>query len=328
MLEEYKRALVTGGCGFIGSHLTRALLSLGKEVAVLDSCSSGSADNLAPGASLSRGDVRDLEVVKSATRDADVVFHLAANANGTRSVEDPKWDFEINALGTVNVLVAAMEAGVKRLVYVSSAAVYGTPQTFPVAETHPTEPFMPYGASKLAAEVQCMAYTRSYGLPVVIGRPQAVYGPGETAALALVEIGRYIRWHLNGMPVRIVGDPDLKTRDFVYVGDAARAFLILADRGEPGEAYNIGSGGEVTMRELVEIIGAATGRPTRIEAKQEITEDTYRLVADITKLKALGYEPQMELAEGVTLLAGDLGQNPELPGSNTIFTPEQRGESW
>ncbi len=261
---------MTGGCGFIGRHLTEALVSLGKEVTVLDSCPIESEAKVPAGASLVRGDVRRLEEVKAAVQGVDLLFHLAANASGTRSILDPLFDFETNALGTVNVLVAAVEAKVRRMVHVSSAAVYGTPQAFPIAEDHPTEPFMPYGGSKLASEVQCKSFFRTYGLPVVIARPMAVYGLGENPELALVEIGRYLRWHLNGGPIQMVGDPERKTRDFVHVSDLVQGLLILADRGNPGEAYNVASGGEVSMRALADIIGDVTGRPAEVATKADI----------------------------------------------------------
>ncbi len=324
MLGAYTRVAVTGGCGFIGHHLVGALLSLGKAVAVLDNLSSGS--NVAPGIRLVRGDLRDPARVQEALQDAELVFHVAANANGTVSVNDPRFDFESNVVGTFNVLEAAREMGVRRLVQVSSFSVYGVPQRFPIDEEHPTEPFVPYGGDKLAGEVLAKTFFRTYGLPVVIGRPVAVYGPGENPELALVEISRYLRWHLNGRPIRIVGDVDRKTRDFVHVSDLVQGLLVLAEGGQFGESYNIGSGGEVSMRQLVETIGAVTGSEAAIDAVTEITEDTYRLVADITKIRALGYEPKVSLHEGVAQLAEELGRRPALPRGTTIFKPEQQGE--
>ena len=174
MLEQYQKVLVTGGRGFIGSHLVSTLLSMGKEVAVFDNLSTGTKSDLLPGAELRGGDLRRATEIATALKGINLVFHLAANANGTRSVLDPFYDFETNTIGTVNLLVAATEPKVDKVVYVSSAAVYGTPQAFPMAEDHPTEPFMPYGGSKLASEVQRKTFFRTYGLPVTIGRPMAV----------------------------------------------------------------------------------------------------------------------------------------------------------
>ncbi len=326
-MEKYETYLVTGGCGFIGSHLVDALTSQGKEVVVLDNFSSGSESNLNPGPRLVHGDVRDPGQVASVMKDVDLVFHIAANANGTRSVNDPRFDFETNAVGTLTVLEAALDSGVRRVVYVSSASVYGTPQHFPMSEDHPTEPFVPYGGSKLAGEVLCRTFYRAYQLPVVIGRPFCVYGPRENPELALVEISRYLRWHLNEMPIPVVGDPARKTRDFVHVSDVVQGLLILADKGELGEAYNVGSGEEVSMTQLAEVIGSATGRPATVEAISHITDDTYRLVGDIAKLRSLGYTPRMALKEGVRQLAQELGERPALPGGETIFKRGQQAEA-
>ena len=326
MLEQYARVLVTGGCGFIGSHLVGALLSLGKEMVVLDNLSSGTEENLVPEVRLIRGDVRDPGQVSEAMKGVDLVFHVAANANGTRSVNEPRLDFETNAAGTINVLEAALDGGVKKVVYVSSASVYGTPRHFPMGEDHPTEPFVPYGASKLAGDVLCRTFFRTYELPVVIGRPFCVYGPRENPELALVEVSRYLRWHLNGRPIQIVGDVDRKTRDFVHVSDVVQGLLLLAERGGLGEVYNVGSGEEVTMRQLAEVIGSVTGHPAAVEALPRITDDTYRLVGDITKIRALGYAPSMALTEGVKQLAQELGERPALPSGETIFKRGQRAE--
>lgn len=326
MLEQYAKVLVTGGCGFIGSHLVDALLSLGKAVTVIDNLSSGSEKNLIPGVRLMRGDVRDSGQVSEAMKGADLVFHVAANANGTRSINDPGFDFETNAVGTFNVLQAAVGGSVKKVVYISSASVYGTPRHFPMGEDHPTEPFVPYGASKLAGDVFCRTFFRTYELPVVIGRPFCVYGPRENPDLALVEVSRYLRWHLNGRPIQIVGDVDRKTRDFVHVSDVVQGLVLLADQGSGGQVYNIGSGEEVTMRQLTEVIGSVTGRSATVEALPHITEDTYRLVGDIAKIRALGYTARTDLREGVKQLARELGERPALPAGETIFIRGQRAE--
>ena len=326
MLDEYGRVLVTGGAGFIGSHLVETLVDLGKEVVVFDKLSTGSEQNVPSGVTFTMGDVRDPAQIAEAATGADLIFHLAANANGTVSVNDPRFDFETNALGTFNVADAALQAGVKRLVYLSSASVYGTPQRFPMEEDHPTQPFVPYGASKLAGEICCRIFSETYGLPLVIGRPFCVYGPRENPRLALVEVSRYLSWHLNGRPIQIIGDPEKKTRDFVHVSDVVQGLLLLADRAPVGEVFNLGSGTEVTMRELAEVIGSVTGRPAVVETVPEITEDTYRLVGGVAKIRSLGYSPRVSLAEGVRQLAEEFGENPEMPAGETIFKRGQRAE--
>ena len=326
MLEEYGKILVTGGAGFIGSHLVDALMALSKDVVAFDNLFTGSQQNVASGAMLVRGDVRDATQIAEAARGSDLIFHLAANANGTVSVNDPRLDFETNALGTFNVLDAALQAGAKKFVYISSASVYGTPQRFPMAEDHPTNPFMPYGASKLAGEIYCRSFFQTYGLPLVVGRPFCVYGPREHPKLALVEVSRYLRWHLNGKPIQIVGDLDRKTRDFVHISDVVQGLLLIADHAPAGEVFNLGSGEEVTMRELTDVISSVTGRPAAIDAIPVITEDTYRLVGDISKIRSLGYTPRVSLAEGVRQLAEALGERPEMPSGATVFKRDQRAE--
>ncbi len=323
MLEQYETVLVTGGCGFIGSHLTAALLAMNKRVIVIDNLTSGFEQNLPRDAELRRGDVRQYDDVKPALEGVDVVFHIAANANGSLSVNDPLADFHLNVGSTVNMLTAAVEAKVKRFVYFSSASTYGVPQAFPMDEEHPQQPTIPYGAGKVASEAYCKTFVRTYPLPVVMARPFCVYGPRENAELALVEVTRYLRWRLNGQAIQIVGDPDRKTRDFIHISDLVQGVITLADRGVVGEAYNVGSGTEISMRELTDVLASVTDRPATIDAITAITEDTYRLVADISKLKALGYEPKMDIQDGVRELAEHLGDQPALPGGATIFHPGQ-----
>ena len=322
MTGGFGKVLVTGALGFIGRHLAEALLGEGADVTILDNAGAEPPS----GARLVRGDVRRPDDVARAVAGSELVFHVAGNANGTLSVLDPRLDFETNALGSFNVADAAARAEVGRLVYVSSASVYGTPVRFPMDEEHPTKPFVPYGASKLSGELASLTLFRAIGLPVVAARPFCVYGPGEDPKHTLVEPGRYLRWHLNRRPIQVVGDPDRKTRDFVHVSDLVAALLVLARAGVPGEAYNAGSGEEVSMRQLVDAIGEATHREPQLETIPEITDDTYRLVADISKLKALGYEPKMPLLQGLEELAEELGQNPELPSTPTIFRRGQRAE--
>ena len=326
VLDDFQKILVTGGTGFIGSHLTAALLSLGKEVVVFDNLSTSSQENLPLGARLMIGTLLNPRQVAEAVKGTTLIFHAAANANGTVSVNDPRFDFESNAYGTFNVLDAALHAGIKKFVYISSASVYGIPRRFPIGEDHPTTPFIPYGASKLVGEIYCHSFCYTYGLPVVIGRPFCVYGARENPKLALVEVGRYLRWHLNNKPIRIVGDVERKTRDFVHVSDVVRGLLLIADRGGAGEVFNLGSGEEISMRQLTESIGLITSRYPIIDVLPDITEDTYRLVSDISKIRSLGYSPKVSLIDGIRYLAEDLGKHPEMPMCPTIFKRGQRGE--
>src|SRR6266542_957054 len=280
VLDRHDGIAVTGGLGFIGRHLVRALLDQGKRVIVLDRRCPGDSDDH-PGIEYRVVDVREPRSLPDAFAKADLVFHLAANANGTYSVEHPVEDFQANCVGTFNVLQAAVETGVRRVVYVSSASVYGTPRRFPIRESHPTDPIMPYGASKLAGERFGLAFLHSYGLDFVAARPFCVYGPGEDPATSLVEVSRYLRWHLNGRAIQVVGDARRKTRDFIHVSDAVGGLVAIAERAEPGEILNVGSGTEVSMRELAERTQRVAGGTVRVRELTDIQDDTHRLVADI-----------------------------------------------
>ncbi len=315
--------VVTGGAGFVGRHLVAALSSLGKKTTVVDHAELPADVAALPGVRHARADLRDYGETLLALQGADVVFHLAGNASGTVSVEKPRHDFHLNALGTCNVGNAGLELGVRRLVYLSSAIVYGTPRRSPMGEDHPTEPFLPYGASKLSGELTLRSLYQSAGLPVVIGRSFVIYGPGEDPRRAGGEVSQFLRWHLNELPIPVVGDIDRKTRDFIHVEDLCRALVTLADRGRDGETYNLGSGTEVSLRELAEAVGKATGRPALLDVDDSSLEDSFSLVADVSRLAALGFGPAIGLADGLASLAAALGPFPELPTAKAVFRKER-----
>ncbi|MCI3928162.1 NAD-dependent epimerase/dehydratase family protein [Streptomyces sp. AN091965] len=326
-LRGHDEVVVTGGAGFVGRHLVTALSRLDKKVTVVDHAELPEDVAALPGVRHARADLRDYGETLLALQGADAVFHLAGNASGTVSVEKPRHDFHLNALGTCNVGNACLELGVRRLVYLSSAIVYGTPQCAPMGEDHPTQPFLPYGASKLSGELTLRSLHQSAGLPVVIGRSFVIYGPGEDPTRAGGEVSQFLRWHLNEQPIPVVGDIDRKTRDFIHVDDLCRALVTLADRGQDGETYNLGSGTEVSMRELAEAVGKATGRPALLDADDSSLEDSFALVADVSRLAALGFSPAIDLAEGLASLAAALGPFPELPTAKAVFRkdrPERR----
>jgi UDP-glucose 4-epimerase len=326
MLKQYKRVLVTGGLGFIGSHLVDELVSLKKEVTIVDNYDTALHKTVPQGVTLIEADIRHPEHVAEAAKGAELIFHVAANSNGSISVENPRFDFEVNAIGTFNVLEGALKVGAKRVLYVASASVYGIPQYYPMDEKHSTRPFVPYGASKLMGELACLSFFHAKGLPVVMARPFCVYGPGENPKIALVEVSRYLRWHLNHQPIQIVGDMKQKTRDFVHVRDLIQGFLLIADKAAAGEVFNVGSGEETSMERLVDVIGQVTGQTPRVHQIPQITKDTYRLVADITKLRSLGYTPRVSLTDGIRELVQALGKHPELPSGKTIFKEGQQAE--
>lgn len=318
-----ERFAVTGGSGFVGGHLVRSLVERGGKVTVVDLAEP--APDLAelPGVEHVRTDLRDYGEVLLALQGADTIFHLGGNASGTHSVQNPRADFQANALGTSNVGNAAVQLGARRLVYLSSAIVYGTPRQVPLTEEAPLQPFLPYGASKLSGEFVLRSLHATFDLPVVIGRSFVIYGPGEDPRRAGGEVSQFLRWQLNERPIPVVGDLDAKTRDFIHVSDLCRALLTLAASGAPGEAYNLGTGREVSMRQLADAVAAATGRPAPLVNDATRLEDSFRLVADVGRLSALGFRPEVSLDAGLRALADHLGPYPELPTVTAVFRQEQ-----
>jgi UDP-glucose 4-epimerase len=255
------RALVTGGAGFIGSHLVDALLAHGHAVAVVDDLSTGSRERVPDGVTLHVLDVAEIALVMADER-PDVVFHLAAQVDVRHSVSDPARDARVNVAGTANVLEAARRAGVRRVLLASTAGVYGDAAPIPTPESAPVEPYSPYCAGKAAAETYLALFTRLHGLSTLSLRFGNVYGPrqnphGEAGVIAI-----FAGAAAAGDVVTVYGDGN-QTRDYVYVGDAAAAFLAAAGSGCVG-AINIGTGRETSVLELVDALGAeATVAPAR-----------------------------------------------------------------
>jgi len=316
-LTSGTRAIVTGGHGFVGSHLVDALRQRGVAVTVLD-VAPPPRDHPADVAHRSV-DLREPASVRAALVPTDVVFHLAGNASGTVSVDQPRFDFETNADGTFNLCEALLDSPPQRFTYLSSAMVYGRPECTPMPEDHPLRPFLPYAASKLAGEHIAGSMFEAYGLRTVIGRAFTIYGPGEDPRRAGGEVSQFVRWHLNRRPIPAVGDADRKTRDFTHVDDLVDGLITITERGTPGGVYNLGTGSETSLRELADLVGRITGRPADLHCDGQMLDDSYRHVADITKLRALGYRPRVSLAEGVADLALALGDDPELPSNPAIF---------
>lgn len=307
MLGGFERALVTGGAGFIGSHVTERLVQLGKEVTLVDSLRTGRKENISREVRFVRGDITDLEEVRANLRDVDVVFHAAAQTSTPKSVEDPLLDFRINALGTLNVLRAALDSEVKKVVYCSTAAVFGQPRYLPVDEKHPFEPISPYGASKLAGELYCLAFYRTYGLRTVSLRFFNVYGPRENLETTLDEVALYLSSAMRNRAITVLGDGN-QSRDFVYVKDIARALLLAADsKSAEGRAFNIGTGVETSINDLVDTIERVTGRKAVVRHKPWRKGDIHRSFADISKARTiLGFSPRYTLKDGIQELAGNL----------------------
>jgi UDP-glucose 4-epimerase len=296
------RALVTGGAGFIGSNLVGLLLSQGCEVTVLDDLSSGYEKNLEPFPAVRfiRGDVRDAAAVHQAMSDAPrYVFHLAASVGNARSIEDPIADAEVNHVGTLRVLEAARDAGVAKLVFSSSAGIFGELKTIPIREDHPAEPRSPYGVSKLAAEKQCLAHAHLYGLDVVCLRYFNVYGVNQRYDLYGNVIPIFAHRLLRDEPLIIYGDGE-QTRDFANVRDVANANYRAALTPGVGGAFNIGSGTRVTINELVRLMEEAFQTKTSVEYTDPRPGDVRDSLADISAARSsFGYEPEVTLSEGL-----------------------------
>jgi UDP-glucose 4-epimerase len=301
------RTLVTGGAGFIGSNVVDALLARGDEVVVLDDLSTGRESNLegarAKGAELVRADIRDSDRVAQIVGEAapEAIFHLAAQIDVRKSVDDPGWDASINVEGTANVLEAGRKAGVARFVNTSTGgAIYGDVDTIPSPESTPPAPMAGYGTSKFCAEQYCNLYARLHGLSTVTLRYGNVYGPrqdplGEAGVIAIF-CGKL----MDGGRPRIYGD-GRQTRDYVFVGDVVAANLAAADNRDVGGAVNVGTGQETSVLELVAILQEEGGRddfePEFADARLGEIE---RSCLDVTRARIeLGWEARTSLNDGM-----------------------------
>jgi len=308
------RVLVTGGAGFIGSHLVDGLMSGGFDVVVLDDFSSGRRENLSVHFGKSNfclvdGDVRVKADVEKALEGVDVVFHLAAIVSVDFSVKDPLLVNEVNVGGTLNVLRESLKAGVKRFVYASSCAVYGEPVNLPINEEHPAKPMSPYGVSKLAAEHYCRVFYEVYGFEAVCLRFFNVYGSRQVVGPYSGVIVNFIDKLKRGEEPIIYGDGE-QTRDFVFVGDVVDACLrAMRCKNCVGETINVGSGVETPINRLadalIELFGTRDVKPVYAKAR---AGDIRRSYADLSKAEGLlGYKPKASLKEGLTMLLKSWG---------------------
>jgi UDP-glucose 4-epimerase len=295
------RALVTGGAGFIGSNVVKLLVEEGHSVVVLDNLSSGCLCNLDPFPQIQfvQADVRDASALSRAMQGVEVVFHLAASVGNKRSIENPFQDAEVNVIGTLRVLEAARHAGVRKIVFSSSAGIFGEPKYLPINEDHPVEPESPYGASKLAAEKLCLVYAKLYGLEAICLRYFNVYGVNQRYDAYGNVIPIFAYQMLRGLPITIFGDGE-QTRDFVNVRDVAMAnYKAAMVRGVSGP-FNIGSGTAVTINELVRLMTETSLVQPKIEYGLPRKGDVRHSLADISAARrVLGYEPTTSLNEGL-----------------------------
>jgi UDP-glucose 4-epimerase len=297
------RVLVTGGGGFIGSHLVERLLRDGHAVRVLDSFVTGQRENLeALGeAELIEGDVQSFERVHNASRDCEVVLHQAALPSVPRSIADPLMTNVVNVTGTLNVLLAARDNNVRRVVYASSSSVYGMTLDLPKRETMAAQPISPYAVSKLAAEGYCRAFSRVYGLESVVLRYFNVFGPRQNPnSQYSAVIPRFITAALEGYPPTIFGSGD-QSRDFTFVENTVHAnVLAMTEPAAAGELFNVACGERFSLNEVVRTLGEIVGTDITPRYAEPRTGDVDHSMADIARAReVLGYEPLVSFEEGL-----------------------------
>jgi len=292
-----QKILVTGGAGFIGSRIAESF-SPENEVVVLDNLSSGSSRNVPEAATFIEADVRNADAVSAAATDADVIFHEAALVSVTASVDDPKTSHAINVDGTINVLEAARQQDA-RVVLASSAAIYGPPETVPIAEDHPKQPGSPYGLDKLALDQYAQIYNDLYGLETVPLRYFNVYGPGQTGGDYAGVISVFVEQALAGDDITVHGD-GAQTRDFVFIDDIVAANRRASATAAVGEPFNIGTGESITIRELAELIQSVTDSSSDIVHTAGRAADIKQSRADISKATdQLEYTPTTSIEDGI-----------------------------
>ncbi len=299
-----KRALVTGGAGFIGSHLVEGLLARGYEVTVLDNYATGRHENLARVVNqihFVEGDVRNLTTVHSVMRKVDVVFHEAALPSVARSVKNPLESNEVNITGTLNVLVAARDAEVRRVVLAGSSSAYGNTPTLPKVETMPPEPLSPYAISKLAGELYARSFANLYGLSTATLRYFNVFGPRQdpTTQYAGV-IAKFVTCALAGKPYPVNGDGE-QSRDFSYIENVVQANLLAAEaKFDGGQVINIAFGQRTTLNQIIAALNELTGQNLPANYGPERAGDVRHSHADLTRAKQiLGYVPAIDVREGL-----------------------------
>ena len=296
-----RRVLVTGGAGFIGSTIARLVSQqTGAGVVVLDDLSTGYRDNLdGLPVTFVHGDVRDAAVVRQAIDGCDTVFHLAASVGNSRSIENPIRDAEVNVLGTLRVLEAARAAGTGKIVYSSSAGIFGELKTLPIREDHPIDPDTPYGASKLGGEKLCLAYAKLHPLEAVCLRYFNVYGVNQRYDAYGNVIPIFAHRVLHGEPITIFGDGE-QTRDFVNVRDVADANLAAALAAGVSGAFNIASGTRITINRLAALMALDGEQRTPIQYAPPRPGDVRHSLADISAARsAFGYSPSVDLEDGL-----------------------------
>lgn len=313
------RILVTGGCGFIGSHLTQALIETGHQVIVLDNLATGRLENLKqlqgdPQLSFHQVDISNLEQIATYFKNIDWVFHLAALADIVPSITEPYKYHRSNVEGTVAVLEASRLAKVKKLIYAASSSCYGIPKVYPTNENVEVSPQYPYAFTKYMAEQYCFFWSKIYKLPVISLRLFNVYGPrSRTAGAYGAVFGVFLAQKLAGIPFTVVGDGNQK-RDFIYVSDVIEAFMQAASCTLKNEIFNVGAGQPQTVNRLTSLL---QGQKEYIPKRPGEPECTW---ADVTKIKhMLGWQPKVSFEAGVQKMVENIDYWRDAP----VWTPEK-----
>jgi UDP-glucose 4-epimerase len=297
------RVLVTGGAGFIGSNLVRGLLARGDDVRVLDNFSTGNRANL-EGLDLEivEGELRSYERVHNAVRGTEVVYHLGALGSVPRSVQDPLTSSAVNIEGTLNVLLAARDEGIRRVVFSSSASVYGSSRQMPTPEDSPADPISPYGVAKLAAERYCVSFSRVYeSFETVVLRYFNVFGPRQSPfSQYAAAVPLFITKIAAGEEIVVFGDGE-QSRDFTFVDNVVDATIRAGDaQGANGEIFNVAAGAPASVNHVAETIGEIVGEPVRRRSLPARPGDLRDSWADLSKSeRVLGYTPEIALADGL-----------------------------
>ena len=297
-----RKVLVTGGAGFIGSHLVDTLIEQGAYVTTVDDLSNGRIENINKKARFICASINDKKAMSECLVDSDLVFHLAADTatkETSMGFKDPFAEMTVNAKGSVTILKCVVDCNPSaNIIFASSAAVYGEPKFTPVDEEHPTEPVSPYGISKLASEKYLIAYFKEFGTKAVVARIFNTYGPRQS---------RYVihdiikKLHTDSSQLELMGTGSI-IRDYAYVSDTVDALILIAERGKCGEVYNVAGGNPISIENLVCLIlkerklaGKTKVKYTGASWKGDIT----RMIANINKVKQLGYQPKINLETGI-----------------------------
>jgi len=304
---ENKKVVITGGAGFIGANLAKEL-SANNSVTIIDNLSTGKKENIAdlPQGKVEfvEGSIGDLSLLKRLFRNVDFVFHQAAISSVHKSIENPLATNEANVTGTLNVLLAARDSGVKKVIYASSAAVYGNTPTLPQREKMMSNPQSPYAVTKLVGEYYCQAFQTVYGLPTVSLRYFNVYGPKQdpNSEYSAV-IPKFIKRLSEEKPLIIFGDGE-QTRDFVFVTDVVLANILAAESDSTG-VFNVGQGRSITINELAKLIIRIMNKDAGVIYKEARVGDVRYSLADISKARLFDYQPQYDLEQGLREMIGN-----------------------